>query len=42
MKMTSYISNEDHYSGVLLSALEAKKTLWIGTADLMASDNYIY
>jgi phosphatidylserine/phosphatidylglycerophosphate/cardiolipin synthase-like enzyme len=31
---TTYIANEKHYSDVLLKALEAKRTLWIGTADL--------
>lgn len=31
---TTYIANEDHYTSVLLTALEARRTLWIGTADL--------
>lgn len=31
---TAYITNEEHYQRVLLQALEAKRTLWIGTADL--------
>jgi len=31
---TIYIANEDHYSNVLTHALAAKRTLWIGTADL--------
>lgn len=31
---TDYISNENHYQRVLLRALEARRTLWIGTADL--------
>lgn len=31
---TTYIRNEEHYSDVLLKALEAERTLWIGTADL--------
>jgi phosphatidylserine/phosphatidylglycerophosphate/cardiolipin synthase-like enzyme len=30
----TYITNEEHYKRVLLQALEAKRTLWIGTADL--------
>ena len=29
-----YIRDEEHYAEVLLHAREAKKTLWIGTADL--------
>ena len=29
-----YIRDEEHYAEVLLRAREAKKTLWIGTADL--------
>ena len=37
--MTTYIANEDHYSNVLTRALEARRTLWIGTADL--KDLYI-
>ena len=32
--MMTYISNEEHYQSVLLKALEAERTLWIGTADL--------
>ena len=32
--MTTYIANEDHYQNVLLQALKAERTLWIGTADL--------
>lgn len=32
--MTTYIANEKHYTDVLLKALEARRTLWIGTADL--------
>lgn len=31
---TTYIADEAHYADVLLKALDAKKTLWIGTADL--------
>jgi len=31
---TRYIKNEEHYTDVLLKALEAQRTLWIGTADL--------
>jgi len=31
---TVYISDESHYADVLLKALEAKRTLWIGTADI--------
>lgn len=31
---TRYIRDEEHYAEVLLRAREAKKTLWIGTADL--------
>ena len=31
---TRYIRDEAHYPEVLLRAREAKKTLWIGTADL--------
>ena len=31
---TAYITNEEHYQDVLLKALEARRTLWIGTADL--------
>jgi phosphatidylserine/phosphatidylglycerophosphate/cardiolipin synthase-like enzyme len=31
---TTYIANEEHYRNVLLKALEAERTLWIGTADL--------
>jgi len=31
---TTYIANEEHYQNVLLKALEAKRTLWIGTADI--------
>jgi len=27
---TVYIANEEHYTDVLLKALEAKRTLWIG------------
>ena len=29
-----YVRDEEHYAEVLLRAREAKKTLWIGTADL--------
>lgn len=36
---TAYISNENHYQHVLLKALDAHRTLWIGTADL--KDLYI-
>jgi phosphatidylserine/phosphatidylglycerophosphate/cardiolipin synthase-like enzyme len=32
--MITYIANEDHYASILLGALEAKRTLWIGTADI--------
>lgn len=32
--MTTYITNEEHYTDVLLKALQAERTLWIGTADL--------
>lgn len=31
---TTYISDEAHYADVLLKALKAERTLWIGTADL--------
>lgn len=31
---TTYIADEKHYTDVLLKALEAKRTLWIGTADI--------
>ena len=31
---TRYVRDEEHYAEVLLRAREAKKTLWIGTADL--------
>jgi len=31
---TVYIANEEHYADVLLKALDAKRTLWIGTADI--------
>ena len=31
---TVYIANEEHYADVLLKALEAERTLWIGTADI--------
>ena len=31
---TRFIRDEEHYSEVLLRAREAKKTLWIGTADI--------
>ncbi len=31
---TVYVANEEHYQNVLLKALEAKRTLWIGTADI--------
>lgn len=31
---TLYIADEEHYSSVLTKALEAQRTLWIGTADL--------
>jgi phosphatidylserine/phosphatidylglycerophosphate/cardiolipin synthase-like enzyme len=31
---TVYIADREHYPSVLLKALEARRTLWIGTADL--------
>ncbi|QHI69018.1 phospholipase D-like domain-containing protein [Tichowtungia aerotolerans] len=31
---TAYIANEAHYDAVLCKALDARRTLWIGTADL--------
>lgn len=31
---TTYIANEAHYGAVLCKALDARRTLWIGTADL--------
>jgi len=36
---TVYISNREHYDKVLLKALDVKKHLWIGTADI--KDLYI-
>lgn len=32
--MTTYIKNEDHYHKVIEKALNVKKSLWIGTADI--------
>lgn len=32
--MLSFISDTDHYSSVLEGAMGAKRSLWIGTADI--------
>ena len=32
--MTTYISDSSHYSTVLDLAVQAKRSLWIGTADI--------
>ncbi len=32
--MTEYISNDEHYSKVLVLCKKARKTLWLGTADI--------